>query len=324
MTMVLAKQFGQRILMFADTAVSGGLDQRFEPIPGQLKAIVLDGRVSLAFSGHVGRALYAARRCHTALRERGFWEAVGVLRDHSSADSGYDNAVEYVVASHLPKAELRIVRDGSISDPGEVFRLGDTNLADHILRVASDPESRRQIGEEAALSFALTHFLSDPDSPRASGVGGFPVTLLGSPYGHTYHGLASTAVFDEQFDWSTGVTASQIADRISGMREYRIRVVSSRRRGAPVVGVALTNARLAYIYSPILSDEPLKIFPLAPQGVLDVLPGDALDDPKWGEAEIRMENALKRLVEVQADRFPDIFEEPDDPLPWPDTSRRYF
>lgn len=43
MTLVVAAQFGSRIIVFSDTMISGDHPTRNDMIPGRLKSIVLDG-----------------------------------------------------------------------------------------------------------------------------------------------------------------------------------------------------------------------------------------------------------------------------------------
>src|SRR3569833_459805 len=159
MTVAIGSVEGRSIHIHADSALTGGLDEKFDPITGQLKAEVLDGRVSVAFSGHVGRALRTLRRAKAALVSFGFAEMLRQLVANSQPEGDADNAVDYLVASHLPDPELRIVREGNVSEPGPFFRIGDTAYADKVRREAdaipSDASLDGLPGRKLSSAFSL-------------------------------------------------------------------------------------------------------------------------------------------------------------------------
>lgn len=324
MTVVIGQLIGQSIRIHADTALSGGLDGKFEAVPGQLKAIVLDGRVSVAFSNHIDRALFAIGKARDALHSAGYVALVNVLEEHSTrTDPRYDNSVEFLVASHLPEPALRLVRDGRASDPGPLFRLGETTFADRIRVKADELRDHREIASEPAmpLSAAFSSAITYEGMNPYPNVGGVPVSLNASPYGHTYDGFGTTFTTQpEVIDLRTGLTADQLRDRNTGKSEFRVTVMSPSKRGVGVLGVVFAQGNLGFLYSPLRKGAPVRRAPLLKLQA----PLSELDMAEFSKMEGEMQQQMRRLLNEEADIVGGGFEEPDEPLPWPDPLRRYF
>ena len=62
MTLIIARQWDDRIIMLADTMISDPAQPRHDIIPGKLKVIVLTSKLSIAYAGRSTQALDAIRK----------------------------------------------------------------------------------------------------------------------------------------------------------------------------------------------------------------------------------------------------------------------
>ena len=124
MTFVVAQKFGERIVILSDTMITHHPDQRKnDVIPGQLKSIVLNLDMSVAFCGNVVPALDAIRESKERIRQGGSLEdVIGIL--HAGSLKGCD----FILASHVRGASLVKIADGSVSAPQDVHWLGNRSI----------------------------------------------------------------------------------------------------------------------------------------------------------------------------------------------------
>jgi hypothetical protein len=201
-----------------------------------LKAVVINGELSICYSGNADSALDVIRRARkTFLNDRNLKKVVDCLTANSSD-------CEFIVISHLPDPCLTRIAKGSRSTGARRYWIGNPDPIRHLAEIEASlpvpvgytPNNVRSF-EEAAFRRAIEHLLFDPVEHAKNGVGGFLVELLGSPYGHCYGGNSTTKWFDT-VHFPPGFTARQQADRASGMTMFGYSTLSSE-RGAPVLGI---------------------------------------------------------------------------------------
>src|SRR4051794_36294601 len=122
MTIIIGRKFAERILIGSDTMISDNREPRHNIIPGRLKAVVLTGGFSAAYAGLSDQAINAIRSAKIALSGSKPAQALQVLR---AATEEHIGKLDFMVALHRPRAELRVIRNGVISDPCEAAALGD-------------------------------------------------------------------------------------------------------------------------------------------------------------------------------------------------------
>lgn len=251
MTFVIARRFGDRIIMAADTMITDQQTGRSDVIPGQLKAIILNNRVSMAYAGWSEVGLQAARAAKGILDSGG---EVDDVRASLLAATGRDT--EFILISHMAAPSLDRIWQGHVSPNLERTAIGKRALEARIdafaLQVPRIPLSDRSREEDAFRGAVQKLFESIPVDDA---VGGFGILLQASPIGHCYLPHAGVFAWDE-IDLRTGVTPQQVADRQSGKTEWRYNVQSPRVYGVGVLGTVVPNAGVGYVYSPLADDTP--------------------------------------------------------------------
>ncbi len=259
MTVVIARKFGHRVAVAADTMISDRSLGRADAIPGRLKAVVLNATMSVAYAGHAEPALDSIRRANAALLASGEPEKVENILLEAAADSSHD--VEFITVRHIygvPELK-KITARGITSDLDAAF-LGDAAAVGDVLsgERAADAIAQPDMGisaEEIAFWSAFNRLFVDRGILVREAVGGIPTCLIASPHGHTYQGCGISMAWDA-VDLRTGITAEQHLARHTGASEWRFSVISSRLRGVAVLGLAIPQAGVGFIYSP-LADEAL-------------------------------------------------------------------
>jgi hypothetical protein len=186
MTLIMARQLGDRIIMHSDSMISDPNAPRSDIIPGQLKAIVLTPQLSVAYAGLVQKALPTIREARRMARQgTTLRDVVEYLRQATIAHSG---AVDFLVAAHYDEPVLyKIWRGNLVSGADHPYWIGNRTTASAVQRamqeqqVPADREWAEQ--EELRSSLAFTNVIRESKIP---GVGGFSFNLLGSPEGHCY------------------------------------------------------------------------------------------------------------------------------------------
>lgn len=261
MTFVVARKFGERIVILSDTMITHHPNQRKNDIiPGQLKGIVLNLDMSVAFCGNVVPALDAIRESKERLRQGGSWEdVIGILRAGSMKDC------DFILASHSGGASLIKIVGGSVSAPQDVHWLGNSSILARIQRqqaisdegfenvLRSNPGLTDTRTEEGTFTGSFCQLLlSDPMT--AEDVGGFATNLLASPYGHCYQTTAGA--------YSPGPITIGGPDhgreQLPGDR-YAYNFISPNYRGVSIAGIFMDEARVGYIYDPLCCDEAIKV-----------------------------------------------------------------
>lgn len=273
MTIVLAQKFGERVIILADTMISDSNTEKPSIIPGRLKAIVISEKLSIAYAGHANQCHDVTLKCHSLARKNAQLNEILELLRLSSTPNHYGVEMEFIVAAHNPKAELYIIKKGQVSEGNGPYFLGNAPAADMVLKGETsknypttdfsgldfDPE----FGciEEILLTQNFTRLFDDGPKIK-EGIGGVPINLLGSPYGHTYNVMALThitKVFLSNDRIFNSVISDQNARRQTGEKEWKFTTVSSGIRGVPAVGVYLEQLKMGFLYLPTLSENAFKI-----------------------------------------------------------------
>ncbi|MCY1672147.1 hypothetical protein OVA07_14155 [Novosphingobium sp. SL115] len=261
MTFVVARKFGERILILSDTMITHHPDQRKNDIiPGQLKGIVLNLDMSVAFCGNVVRALDAIREAKARIRQGGSREdVIRILRSCSLKNC------DFILASHSGGASLIKITGGSVSAPQDAHWLGNRHILARIQRqqAISDKGFENVLRSNAGLTDTRTEegtfiglfsqvLLSDPMT--AEDVGGFATNLLASPFGHCYQMTAGA--------YAPGPITIGGPDhgqeQLPGNR-YAYNFISPSYRGVSIAGIFMDEPRVGYIYDPLLCDEAIKV-----------------------------------------------------------------
>lgn len=254
MTLVVARQWVDRIVMLSDTMISDRNAPRPDIIPGQLKAIVLNSKLSVAYAGRATKALHAIRDVRKTVCQGAYLQ--DVLDHLYQATNRNSGDVEFLVASHYEEPALFKVWNGQISTGADWYWIGDPSGATAVQR-AMGSQPIRESGkldskeeEELRLSLAFVEVVRESTFP---GVGGFSFNLLGSPQGHCYQNYGESIAWDSvklnEID-----TPEYRRFEKTGTAHYQYSVTSPQQRGAGVTGVFLPQVELGFIYSPLQFD----------------------------------------------------------------------
>jgi hypothetical protein len=256
-TIAIARRFGERILIAADTTITDAVRQ--DILPGRLKAIVLSPTVSVAYAGHADPALHAVREARRQLQITGRPDRARATLEAAARRPDID--VEFIWATHAGgQASLRKIGRAGATDELDACFIGDSAVVKDVREVEllqrADPVPDYGItADELRFWGAFTRLYGDRGVQIRAGVGGLPICLLASPLGHTYQGVTGASVWDP-LDLSVGLTPGQIAARKTGETAWNYAVISSRWRGVAVIGAAFEQLALGYVYSPLEDDAP--------------------------------------------------------------------
>jgi hypothetical protein len=293
MTLVIARRFDERIVVMSDTMVSDRDATRPSIIPGELKSIVVHRYASIAFAGSVNTAIDAIKRARQVLVETDNpTSAVDVLRKTSEESRNTDYASDFILTTHLGGAKIYRICDGIVQQPSDRCWIGNPDPLTEIERAeVGYAEGLRQRGmpvdPEHNFTFAASTVLQAASHTSAM-VGGFIVRQLGSPWGHTYLTVGSVVLL-EDVQGGTPETPDQLIDRQSGKREYKYNIVETRYRGAGVVGGYLEQAKVGYVYAPLILERPLRLHPTTQEQMATPINmfaeqlGGVLEEKRWDE-----------------------------------------
>jgi hypothetical protein len=261
MTVAIARKFGERIIVISDTMT---FNETSAPqnniIPGQLKSIVINKALSVTYSGSVPRCLDAIRNAKILFDDKHCLEGViALLRDVAVQNYSTEFGCEFMVTSHLPSARMcKIWKDGIVTEKLDQLWIGNQE----VVNVINDREEaisadgyEHVTGNEMRFRNAVAALWFQPAARSHIGVGGFFITQLSSPLGHTYNSEGGVAWHDTT-QFPPGVTPAQARDRKSGMTQYNYSIVAPTPRGVAVVGAYLPDAELGFIYCPLRDGTP--------------------------------------------------------------------
>jgi hypothetical protein len=243
-------------------------------VPGRLKAFPLNLQFSVAYAGLSGKALSILR----SVRREMSGAASDLDRTIARLRAGSeDGAIDFLLMSHIAGPEIYKIANGTLTF-GQPFQwIGDGTVAPLL---SASVEKARIARESVAPSNYSMHLgpeygaVEEHDFRRAwidlllaaptlnGSVGGIPIAILGSPYGHDF--LNSAGAYNpETITVSWKRTFDEEGQQIDPLRsQYSYSLVGSSMRGAPVLGLWLKEADSAYVYDPMDHDEAQRIRPV--------------------------------------------------------------
>lgn len=262
MTICVAARFDDRILIMSDTMISSREWIRNDIIPGQLKAIVLNMKMSLAYAGLVRVGILAARSCAEQLRNGAkLSEILSILRNVSE-----EGSCDFLIASHENGAQIFKISEGRVSSDQDFHWIGDPYIVARMKKQAEETDAavaqtilyNPHIEDVRTKESSFRHSFSNLllTSPRLSAeVGGVPINLLASPFGHCYQNHA--AAFSPGPISLDGTPHPEAA--APGGDRYAFSITGAFHRGVAITSVFFDEAAVGYIYNPLEWDEPLKL-----------------------------------------------------------------
>jgi hypothetical protein len=186
-----------------------------------------------------------------------------------------DDECEFIVAAHDPHPRLIKIWKGVVSGNLQQCAIGDGSAYRSFL----DYEARNQVtrdprmSDEGTFTFCWQTWITDFEANVPAGVGGLPVLQLAHPAGHCYGNYAGTHT------WSTipfgheteEMRLARARDEASGMLSFSYNVYGAGPRGVAVCGALLTQVSVAYIYTPLDRDFPVRTLTLSDHAELNRL-----------------------------------------------------
>jgi hypothetical protein len=279
MTFVAARRFNRRIVMIADTKItnkSGIVRRNLQGVhinnyvPGRLKIFPLSLNVSVGYAGKADQAIDFLREVSTK------YDVISDASKLCDALKGVSVPIctEFIVVSHIEKPAIFKISNGRVSEDQEMHWIGDRRVASLLSGAIS--ELSEQLGDQmdhlkASLSNEFGN-LGESMFVRAWSnlllqapmlneiVGGLPIVLLGSPYGHCFEASAGAYGPDAIMINSDGRVTNERGEAVDPLvGQYSYSFVDGAARGAAVLGVSLREAGRSYLYDPLVADEPLPI-----------------------------------------------------------------
>lgn len=257
MTVVIAKKFGDYMLVASDTEITEVGETKRNTIPGALKTFVIDLNCTISFAGNYDQAIETVRWVRSVfMRNRDFDQLLELLRGDTT-----NKECDYIVAMHRPHAELRKVWEGKVSEPVAEAWIGHSDIASELLSLAPKTiegvqglsASQDQIGFYGYQN-ALTNLNLQQGTKLSDGVGGVLVVQLSSPWGHCYANYAGATSWEIQIDPALQVENDRA--RATGEKSFGFSIAATPERGVPVVGIFYEQAGAGVVYSPMHEDTP--------------------------------------------------------------------
>lgn len=245
-------------------------------IPGRLKIVMLAPEFTVAYAGHADPALHAIKEARRVLIESGPEMAIEHLR---AATIGGPADFDFLVALHRPEAELRRVWGGIVSGNLDQGAIGDT-------RIRSEVERQFEQSKDGGLREYHGAFIGAFTNRRihlGTGVGGFPICIFAAPQGHAYRrhsfGHSWKPIIPE---WGTTMYEDE-TDLLTGEWSFHHSVLTVDKPGMAVLGVEIPQAKVGYVYAPLIEDDPVAV--------------KLLDDEKlWTQHQAEIHTALRQAI----------------------------
>ena len=258
--------------------ITDSAEGRQHAIPGRLKALILNDRFSVAYAGHSDPAQNAIREAYKILQRDGHEIALEHLRQ--ATIGGAD--IDFVTASHYGNAELRRIWQGRISDPLAQTVIGNAAIVEPVMERFAKERDQNAKGFWSAYIVAFT----DDKISAGEGVGGLPIGLTAQPGNHHYAACTFWKRW-KPIEFVRGQTTYEDErDLLTGDWTYHFDVIRPARSGVAVLAAIIRQAKIGYIYAPLLQDDPSRITLLAKE-----LP--------WTRHQTTMLDALNRALNVK-------------------------
>lgn len=260
MSLVMARQFGNRICILSDTMVSDSNATRDDVIPGQLKTIVLNKKLTIAYSGLVNKSIHKIRKIRGNIQNGISLESI--LQDLCEFSIEENNEVDFIIASHITEPTLMKIANGNTYDGSDRYWIGNGEAATTVQKLI-DNDTRPFDGlpvyvtsEEAKFKEAFHDVVSQR---HITEVGGVAFYCLCSPKGHCYENHAMSVMWDTiPLDGTLDELARRKYER-TGTAYYSFSLASADDSGLAVTGAFLPQNDIGYLYSPLDSDLDLEV-----------------------------------------------------------------
>lgn len=286
MTIVIAQIRNDEILILADTKIHDPNETGPNTIPGRLKIVTLGHQFTVAFAGAADPAQIAIQNVAKLVSVKAFEAAIETLKDWSKQ---YD--IDFISASHLPRAQLLLIRRGGALDIRDICSIGDAGPFEELV------EAARVSNEDGPLkrSNLRTRFIDRLMTNRGLGdhIGGFPTAVEATSEGHRY--LSCSGFYTFKFPalkWGEE-THQSIEEVYSGEGHLEMAMMAPSRSDIPVMGVCLVQARTGYLYSP-LCRQPARLIKL-------------IDQQKWAGHETAMYAVLRQAMDEEVENLCQAF-----------------
>lgn len=277
MTVILAQRFDERIVIASDTMISDANTGRNSAMPGRLKAIIISDRLSVAYAGHSDPALYAIRRIPD-LKGR----VPCVLETLRAFTDLKDRDVDFIIAYHDPRAELRRVWNGQLSGPLRRACIGNCSILPQVLNRFTP--TGNAVTDAKNFSLAFINAFTNRRVFTGTGVGGFPIILEARPEGHIYKGHTLNATW-KPIEFKHGVTTYEDEnDLLTGEWSFRHDILVPKQSGLAVLAVEVPQAKVGFVYAPLVEDDPDKVTLLG-------------SDERWTQKQIEMHKAMRSALD---------------------------
>jgi hypothetical protein len=278
MTVVIAKCFGQTISVLSDTMISDANLGRQNAIPGRLKSIVLDRSVTVAYAGHSDPALYAIRQARALLKTGDLSSVVEFLRQVSSNG---DADIDFLLVAHAPHADLRRIWKGRVSDPLRESCIGNAAILPEVMKSFSSAGDERT--DAHSFRSAFLDAFTNRRIHLGAGVGGFPISLEARAEGHVYKGHGFGESWKPIYFVPGQTTHETEEDMLTGEWSFHHHVLSSDRPGVAVIAAEVPQAKVGFVYAPLLEDDPQTVVLLA-------------NDKSWVRHQKEIHDALRQAL----------------------------
>jgi hypothetical protein len=255
MSLVIARQFGDRICILSDTMISDRNAPKDDVIPGQLKTIVLKDKISISYSGSVNPAIIKIREIRKQIYKEVSLDKI--LESLSKFTLEKNGEVDFIVASHVSTPSLYKIAIGQINKEFDYYWIGDAEAANLVQQeIDKNTEDLKGLPdyvsqEESKFGYAFRKMVEEHQVPN---VGGVVFKSIGSPYGHCYQNFSMAMAWDAIVLGDGFDEKARRAHEKTGTACYKLAVCSANERGLAVTGAYFDQNEIGFLYSTLDSD----------------------------------------------------------------------
>lgn len=253
MTLVIARRWGSRIIVMSETMISDRNARTPNAIPGRLKSVVVNKRLTVSYAGLSTQAIDAIRAVWTASLTGP--QAIEFLKESSQQ---YNGEIDYIVCAHDDPESPRLVKiqDGVVFEGADQYWIGDAIAAQEVSRfeIPRATSSKLDLQQEEESEFT-ERFHQYVRNVGTTNVGGAVVNTLCSPRGHCYQQHALVERWDPIVIPNNEDPAVREVIHRTGITSYAYRVLSAYERGVCLVGCYLDQPSIGFIHDPLHKDE---------------------------------------------------------------------
>jgi hypothetical protein len=258
MTLIVARKFGDRMIVASETMISDQNAWRADIIPGALKTVILTLDLSVSYAGDMEWAMMAIRQVS---RTPAMMVDKQALLQHLQQFTINDRC-EFIVAFHAAGSHLRKIWCGNISGDLEDCSISNrAALSDFDAYEAAMPTSDQPDKYETENRFvgAWTGWQQEWDQNHYA-IGGFFLTQLCSPRGYCYNNAGSVYNWDMvnlSISDTKEKSIQRAEDHDSGLTQYTYQIAGPNARGVAIFGAYMPQPRTGFIYSPLIAHAPV-------------------------------------------------------------------